>query len=288
MPRDHRAAQPYWVHPEPAPETATTETPCPGNCNRAWRAAENRKAEKGTEHTLRPRPGQPVWCPPCATGIRGALQDMPELAVRLHVEINAGASATALDEHLNVSGSRERALHEHEAAVFALEETAMFLADWEDTVRAGRGLPACAGSFDLRALAKTVESSSRFLRIHLAWLLAEHPESAPEGEEHQIAEGFGLELLALHRKAQALTKTGDVRPQACEGVFCPNCDLRALEWEVDPDTGAVTGYVRCRVCRPRFVMTSEQYYQWTKMEGHDARKRGLATPKVLAAAGLAR
>lgn len=291
MPRDHRNARPYWPHSQPEPESepaAATDTPCPGSCNRAWRAAEARKAEKGTEHTLKPRPGFPIWCPPCTTGIRGALGDMPELAVRLHIEIAAGTSATALDDDLNVSGSRERALHEHEATVFALEEIAGFVADWEDTVRTQRGLPPRTADYTRAKQAKAVETSSRFLQRHLAWLLDEHPDIAPPGEERLGGEGFGLDLLALHRKAQALTKTGDVRPEACDGVFCPNCDLRSLEWEVDDVTGAMTGYVRCRVCRPRFVMTSDEYYQWTKMEDHDARKRGLATRAVLVDAGLTR
>lgn len=290
MPRDYRAAQPrHWEHDNPAgPEVSTPQPACPGKCNAAWRAAENRKAEKGIEHTLQPRPGQPVWCPPCTTAIRGALQDMPELAVRLHIEIGTGATTAALEDDLNISGSRERALHEHQAPAFALEETAMFLADWENTVRSGLDLPGGAETLDLRALARTVETSSRFLQRHLTWLLAEHPESAPEGEERQASEGFGLELLVLHFKAQGLTKTGEVRPEWCDGVFCPNCDLRALEWEVDPDTGSATGDVRCRVCRPRFVMTRDEYYQWTKMEDHDARKRGLATREALAVAGLPR
>jgi hypothetical protein len=291
MPRDHRAARPYWVHsdPEPAPETTAPDaTPCVGRCNAAWRAAEQRKADRGTEHTLKPRAGYPIWCPPCATSIRGALGDMPELAVRLHVEISAGASATALDDDLNVTGSRERALHEHEAIVFTLEEAAGFLTDWEDTVRAQRDLPPRTSGHQQSKQAKAVETSSRFLQRHLAWLLDEHPDTAPEGDERLASEGFGLDLLAMHRKAQAMTKTGEVRPEPCEGVFCPSCDLRSLEWEVDPDTNAATGYVRCRVCRPRFVMTADEYHQWTKMEDHDARKRGLATPAVLAKAGLAR
>jgi hypothetical protein len=291
MPRDHRAARPHWADSnlEPAPEPpGAGDLPCVGRCNAAWRAAEQRKADKGTEHALKPRPGYPIWCPPCATSIRGALGDMPELAVRLHVEISVGTSATALNDDLNVTGSRERALHEHEAIVFALEEAAMFLADWESTVRAGRALTPSAGLPNLRTLAKDVETSSRFLQRHLTWLLDVHPDTAPEGEERLASEGFGLDLLALHRKAQAMTKTGEVRPEACDGVFCPNCDLRALEWEVDPDTGAATGDVRCRVCRPRFVMTPEEYYQWTRMEEHEARKRGLATRAVLADAGLTR
>lgn len=274
---------PYWPHsdpntPEPTPAAQHPSSgPCPGRCNSAWRAAEARRDGTGTPHTITPRAGHPVWCAPCTTGIRGAVGDMPELAVRLHLEIGAGTTTNGSDER--VSGSRERALHEHQAAAFALEETAGFLADWEDTVRADRNLsPRTRGD---RGHANTVAHSARFLLIHLAWLLTEHPEP-------DASEGFGRDLLALHRKAQAMTKTGEVRPERCEGVYCPNCDLYALEWEVDPDTGAATGDVRCRVCRPRFVMTPDEYRRWTRMLGHEAREQGYVTPQVLADAGLGR
>jgi len=277
MPRDHRAARPYWPHPapiQPAPEPAPAAPPCPGTCNNAWRAAEDRKERKATPHTLIPRPGQPVWCPPCATAIRGALSDLPELAVLLHMQI---LRATAADSEF-VSGSRERPLHENESYALAVEELAAFLGDWEDTVREQRELAALRHYTDNHFV--TIDNACRFLRAHLDWLLARHPD-------REASEGFGLELLALHRRAQGMTKSGEVRPERCDGVQCPNCDLRALEWEVDAD-GKGTGNVRCRVCRPKFVMTAEQYRQWTKMLDHDARAQGLATPQVLTYAGLPR
>lgn len=271
MPRDYRTAPRHQQDDTPANPDAP---PCPGTCNTAWRAAEDRKERRGTTHTLTPRPGQPVWCPPCVTAIRGALQDTPTLAVLLHMQI---LRATPAGSEF-VSGSRERPLHENETYALAIEELATFLGDWEDTVREQRHLPALRHYTDNHFV--TIDNACRFLPAHLTWLLAKHPE-------REASEGFGLELLALHRRTQGMTKSGDVRPERCDGVQCPNCDLRALEWEVDAN-GAATGDVRCRVCRPKFVLTRGEYEQWTRMLAHEARGHGLATPGVLASAGLPR
>jgi hypothetical protein len=272
MPRDYRAVTRHQQDDTPAPNPDAA--PCPGACNSAWRAAEDRKERRGATHTLTARAGQPVWCPPCVTAIRGALQDLPKLAVLLHMQI---LRATAAGSEF-VSGSRERPLYENEAYALAVEELATFLGDWEDTVREQRGLEALRHYTGNQFV--TIDNACRFLPGHLTWLLARHPD-------REMSEGFGLDLTALYRRAQGMTKSGDVRPEHCDGVLCPNCDLRALEWEVDVN-GMATGNVRCRVCRPKFVMTRGEYEQWTKMLAHEARDRGLATTDVLASAGLPR
>jgi hypothetical protein len=272
MPRDYRATRAEYQPDEAPPDPNATD--CPGACNAAYRAAERRKTERGTEHQLTARPGQPVWCPPCVTSVRGALADMPELTVLLHMQI---LRATAAEGEF-VSGSREQPLYPGDAYALAIEELAVFLGDWEDTVREQRNLEGMRHYTDRHPV--TIDNAARFLPAHLTWLLAQHPD-------REMSEGFGLDLLALHHKAQAMTKSQEVRPEHCDGVLCPNCDLRALEWEVDT-AGRATGDVRCRVCRPKFVMTAGEYEQWTKMLAHEARTRGLATPEVLSLAGLSR
>lgn len=271
-----RPARPYWVHSQPEPPTPPDEhDPCPGFCNAAWRAAENRRENTGTPHTLTPRPGDPVWCRPCTTAIRCALADLPDLAILLQLQVTC---ATREDTGEYVSGSRERPLYPGDTYALTIEEIAVFLADWEDTVRRDRNLAEVRRAGQRHGA--TITGACAFLPKHLEWLLAEHPE-------RDASEGFGLDLLALHRRAQAMTKSTEVRPQRCDGVKCPVCDLSALEWEVDT-AGRATGDVRCRVCRPRFVMTAGEYEQWTKMLDHDARTQGLVTPQVLADAGLTR
>lgn len=262
----YRPRSTNWPDPEQDQAPHYTDPICPGRCNSGYRFAEERYGTGG--HAYEPREGQPVWCPPCATRIRGALCDMPEIAVRLQLEIDSGTAASASDEEF-VAGSKERALHEHQAPAFTLEEIAGWLADWEDTVRQQCGLPDRQPQPTQH---KTVEASSWFLRHHLNWLLAE--------ADHEAAEGFGIEILALHCKAQFLTKSQDVTPDRCHGVACPYCDGLCLEREVD-ELGMATGYIRCRRCRPILRLSPEEYRRWTGMLAADARARGLAAYEKL-------
>lgn len=261
MPKDYRRATPDY---EPNPAPVQQQPPCPGKCNASWRAAEKRRADNGKEHPLQPRPGEPTWCPPCTTAIRGALQDMPALAVHLQLEADSGIKETPLGE--SVSGSHERALHEHQAAVFMIEELAGYLGDWEDTVRSARGLASQRNTDITHTL--TVDRSARFLRQHLTWLIAEHPAT-------DVREGFGLDTLAIHRRVQRLVHAEDVEPERCYGVACPYCDYKSLEHELD-EIGKPSGYIKCRKCRPILRMSPIEYHRWTKLLAHDVCARGLA------------
>lgn len=258
-----------------APPRNDTPALCPGRCNAGWRAAERRYYADGTDHTLEPWPGQPVWCPPCTTAIRAAIADMPELAVRLVLEVDSGVAA-ALSEY--VSGSKERRLHEHEAAAFALEDLATFIGDWDDYTRRDRNLPSTRNhTLDH---AHTVAASSRFLLIHLDWILTQHPgDHDVTGAD--VAEGFGIELLALYRRVQNLTSAQDVEPVRIAGVPCTNCDRMTLEHEVD-DAGKQTGYIRCRRCKPTVRLAPDEYHQWTRLIAAGDKARALATPERLA------
>lgn len=228
MPRDYRSARPYWTHSDPeAPDTPTvTEAPaCPGKCNAGYRAAEERVRLHGGEHDLEPEPGQPVWCPPCTTEIRGALTDWPDLAARLREEIGAGVKVR-LGEH--VSGSKNRPIHEHEAPSLLLDEMAEWLPEWAASIAKHRGLPERAGARRNADPVAQITDACGFLLIHLDWHLAERP-----ADERELAEGFGRELLAATRKARALTGTQEAEPVRVIGVPCPHCDRKALEHEIE-------------------------------------------------------
>lgn len=232
MPTDYRRAA---AQPNPEPDTAPPDgPPCPGTCNAAWRAAEKRRLERGTPNELTCRAGEPVWCPACATSIRGTLTDWPDLAALLTQEIESGVSA-GLSEY--VSGSKDRPIHDHEAPAFLLDEVAEYLAAWENTIRAGRQLPGRRwsaehgdGGRDLhRDPAGTIAATSVFLATHLDWVLRERPP----GEE-SVAEDYGQMLLQYHRRAQNLTGSGQPEPVRVAGVPCPNCDRNSLEYELEP------------------------------------------------------
>lgn len=305
-------------------DVPTTPSICPGRCNLGWRAAENRWLTKGIEHDLEPREGQPVWCPPCTTDIRAALADMPALAEALREEIESGIAAV-MGEY--VSGSKNRPVHDHEAASFLLDEFTEWISEWEATVRVQLELS------ERRPVADhctAVANAAGFLLPHLDWHLAGRCEPewdhlhADDYTGADIAHDFGSDLFRYHRRAQALTGNQDPEPVRVVGVECPSCGYKTLEHEVEPESGrkmqvaryrlgpdgqpligrdregpesrpvrltetltvpkqgVVTGYIRCRRCRPELRMAPDQLDQWMKILAAGKEVRQLATPELLA------
>lgn len=286
---------------------------CPGKCNAAWRAAERRYETTGVDHGLEARDGQPVWCPPCTTTIRGALADWPDLAARLVEEVESGVSA-AMAEY--VSGSKNRPVHDHEAASFLLDEFAEWAGQWEATIRCELHLAARKPAGDPRT---AIGNAAAFLLPHLDWHLHPAADRFNDLPAAEVIEEFGLDALRYHRRAQHLTGMQDPEPVRVVGVPCPICDWKALEHEVEteegrhrrvtrfrygpdgdvlthlrprpdkltvqtvaPMQGAVTGYIRCRKCKPTFRMSPDEYEKWTKLLAAGPQVRALATQGKLA------
>ena len=197
---------------------------------------------------LAPRAGDPVWCGPCARYLRGELDSLPYLAARLLLEMENATAAGA--EH--VSGSKERPIHARERYAFCIDDIAGFLTYWAEAVREDRGLaPSPAG----RPRGVAITADTRLLLIHFDWMICQHPEPAQSTE-------FGNDIRKLHRRATRLTHTHDVRPERCDGVACPKCDLLMLEHELDWQ-GRATGYIACAGCGD--LMTMAEYERWLKM-----------------------
>ena len=296
-----------------------TPPACPGRCNSAWRAAENRYYETGIDHEFESRNGQPVWCAPCTTAIRAAVAELPDLAQRLHAEIESGVSA-AMTEY--VSGSKNRPVHDHEAESFLLDEIAEWITSWEGSVRVQLGLNHRARRADPCA---AIQDSVELLLPHLDWhingrAMAEYDHlHMPDWTGTQVATEFGIDALRYHRRAKTLTGTQDAEPVRVVGVPCPICDHKALEHEVEaepgrrqqvtkflygadgevhtylrprpekiteratvPAQGATTGYIRCRKCRPTFRMAPDEYHAWTRLLAAGDEVRALATQEKLA------
>lgn len=317
MPRDYRATT--YSHDDTPP--ADPDAPdCPGKCNAAYRAAETRRETKGKEHDLTPRPGQPLWCRPCVTEMRGALTDWPDLAARLQDEIDSGPSA-ALTEY--VSGSKNRPIHEHEPESLLLDEFAEWIGSWEDSIRQQRHLPPRASSDLHRRPARVIDDACAFLPAHLDWHLGERDIADPDSAG--LVTDFGLELLGYHRQAKTLTGMRDPEPVRIDGVPCSQCGHNSLAWELEdspvrtqavrryvpgPDgqpvapyrplgpgrsdkvtetahvlaRGAVTGYVYCRRCKPVFRMPLDEYERYVRQWAADPRVRVAVTPQLLAEA----
>lgn len=248
----HHTAESY------RPTRTTSTSRCPGSCNIPFRRAEQHAAATGEPHDVQARAGEPVWCAPCTARVLSALRDMPELAVRLQLEVEHGTTASG--EH--VSGSRERPLHERQVPARLIEEICHTLGDWEDDVRDTRQLTHRKTG---RAQGPAITAATKFLRVHFDWLMAGHDPAATEA--------FGDEILSLFRRAQRVTRTDEPRPVACDGIPCRSCDMMALERELHTD-GSETGYIRCRYCPT--LLNEAEYEAWTKMVAAPHRKRAAA------------
>lgn len=216
---------------------------CPGSCNTQWRLAE----KQNKPHELTPKQGAPVWCPSCSQSIEAALRALPRDAALVVLEMEHGTPRRAE----RVSGSRERPLHPREGLAEIIDFIHEVLTGWESDVREKRSLtPPAQGR-----RGKRIEKASRFLIVHLEWILAKHePEAAME---------FGKEILAAHRRAQKATHNTEPKIQRCAGVRCPRCTWKALVWEMD-ENRCLTGFVVCENCKT--LLTEGEYREHVKKE----------------------
>jgi hypothetical protein len=308
MPRDYRRADTYTTV---APEEPTGP-PCPGTCNTAWRAAERHATDSGIPHSLQPHHGDPVWCTACHTRIRGALADLADLAQLLADEIVSGVSA-ALTEY--VSGSKTRPIHDHEAPSFLLDEIAEWLGAREDTIRRGRDL---AGRIDHRNPISAILASTSFLTTHLDWALVHGADTdtpdvlgaqilhyqrraqlltgAADPEpvridgvacplcdrcclEHELEQGTRRARLSTYLLDPAGRHVHYQGPHPLRDETWTN--RRVTTTAPTSLTGALTGYIACRRCKPVFRMAPVEYDRWTGMLARDACARGYAPVEKL-------
>jgi hypothetical protein len=204
---------------------------------------------------LAPRAGAPVWCGPCTHHLRGEVDAFPYLASSLQREAKNATSNGF--EH--VSGSKERPIHPSEKYTFFIETIDDVLAEWAGIVVEDRHLSAV---FPTRQ-GPRISATTALLLIHFDWLIAEHPNP-------DASEAFGLEIRRTYRKARKLTRSDEVRPEPCDGVTCPKCDLMMLERELDWQ-GRATGYIACANCGD--LMTAAEYERWVKMLAAPLRRR---------------
>ena len=116
--------------------------------------------------------------------------------------------------------------------------------DWIDVRDRGENLPV-----------PVVARLGNWLSMRLDWACMDHPAIDEYSDE------IGSLWYALRRT------TGDMppKPEPCGGVPCKRCDLRALYRENDG-----SGDVRCGSCR--HVITGEEYHQWTRLVGANAKE----------------
>lgn len=272
MPRiDHRASRPYRTPPDssiPAAPTVSTRPACPGRCNDAWRAAEQVRAQDSAPHDLVPIDGDPVWCTSCRNRLYYALLGMPYLTVLVQLEV---AHATRADAE-RVSGSGDAPLHDREAYTLLIDTVWSTLTAYEDQVRRERVFSARP---ERVRRGRALQDAAVFLTRQVDWFLTDRPDDDqgpdPETGRHTetSARGFADRIAVLERRLQRATHQDERRPERRPAIPCPECDLMALEYELDFEKKA-TGLTHCRACRTRH--TPERMTRWLSLLANHARR----------------
>lgn len=245
----HFPARPYWIHPGSSTPAPTSTIPCPGEHN-----DDARYAEGEDEPDL--VAGDPIWCASCTTAFRSALLYLPGLADALQVEIEEGTSVAPE----RVSGTRTRALHEHQAQALLIDEIHDLLTQLDDVVREWRNFTARRR--DVRHQ-PAIHRSAAFLHAHYEWILTKAPGTAdPQG----LVRTFNDRLRRLDRRAMRLTHQQDAKPEDCIGVPCKNdsCGMKNLVRAVEK-SGADRGEIVCEACGHK--LTLDEYRDWAKRWG---------------------
>lgn len=254
MPRvDHRASHPshpYWVHSDPnAPAPVAIHPPCLGACNDAWRAAEHQRLIRETPHALVAIQGSPVWCNACRNKIFYALLGLPYLTVLLALEVQHATRVASERASANVP------IHQREAYTLLMDSIWATLTEYEDQVREERQFSPRVAEGVRRG--PQMQTAAVFLSRQLDWFLQQRPDDDegpdPDTGAHTPTSARGLfdRIVSLEKRAQRMCRLDERRPEWRPEIPCPQCDLMALEYDLDHEKKA-TGLTRCRACRARY------------------------------------
>jgi hypothetical protein len=224
-----------------------TSEPCPGRENRRYREAWDAYRQAIQDYDpldpdqsrpkppdIRPRPGEPVWCPDCKTLIVQRLAELDDLAAMLDFVADGHHSAEALER---VTRSSEPASPSQ--AADDLNELHTMLYGWEMAYRDIQRWPSPPRRGEL---ASRETSCIAWLSHHLPGILAS-----------PVAKDFGTEVLQWHRSTAGQAKAG-VRtlkmPLRCPGR---GCGLLTLFWTEGGDR------VECQSPACGLILSREQY-----------------------------
>lgn len=259
----------YWPHsdPEPAsspvtkPEDPHADDPCPGPCNREFRAAELEHGDG--KHDVPMHPGRPVWCVDvthvennqvvvdhhgCTQNILRDLRAIPDLATNLAPgTLNTPRDIRADDRGMGSSGMV------HPPTNSPAWDTADELIRWalslEGHLRARLGHGPTS-----RQKWHTLNDAIRYLLAHPTALLA----------DPNTAEAIGKGIRG--RKRSLEQNTGHDRLIHRLPGTCMVCDRKGLQ---RADGGEL---VKCRHCGA--VWAWDSYERLSKAYADDVRRRG--------------
>lgn len=275
------------------------------SCARAGRcrSAETTINDDG-ETIVTPALTGDVFCRSDRNLIWRTLRELPELWVRLHLEL--AVKATAFGD--KVAGSRTPPVPPNLAADALMRDTLTVLASWDERVRAAARLTLTDTQLSRRRRhGYAMAEVTRLLLAHLDMLLAlpadamarSYPIDSRE-DIGRIPEGCygrsnrtggyadvavelsgadaGEDILRLHHRARAFL--GETRMTERLDVPCPGCDLLMLERRQGSSYAA-----ECRECGR--LLTLAEYQQWARLFAAHLIATGVAGPQHLTAAGMA-
>lgn len=200
----------------------SSEEACPGPCNRRYREARDAYRQALADYDpldsaqsrpdppeIRPWPGEPAWCGPCASRVRLYLAQLDDLIALRKAPADGHRQSDAAER---VSGSA--AAPTASQAGDDEDEAAAMLTGWEGAYRDIRGWPSPAPRGELASVETTC----------IAWLL-HHLDGILRSP---VAEDFGLEILRWHREFTGSAKAG-VRTLR-KPMRCPSCQYLTLMW----------------------------------------------------------
>ncbi|MEU6709972.1 hypothetical protein ABZ897_00720 [Nonomuraea sp. NPDC046802] len=235
----------YWVHS--APDDITDEGQ--RECSRGDRCSDPRIATESGRTVRLPALTYQAFCPTDRNAISKALNDLPELFVRVHQRLNK-STAVAGGPVVTVSKSApvplSLAADELKRLVLAT------LVSWEERVRTVARLKRLDTDTSRRRRDGVVFTQAwTLLASHLDALLALDAEPMMRDDELVDLSGAdaGLDLLYLtHRCRRFLTDTKQP-PRHLSGVYC-DCGYPEL-YETLDDDGQPAG-ASCRQCRAEY------------------------------------
>lgn len=264
----------YWIHSAPDDLTDGMR-----ECARAGRCSDPRIDTTGGKTTRLPALTPRAFCDSCRGAIARALDALPLLFVRVHMELG-GIRGEAGGPVVSVSKSAPVPLSL--AADELIRLILATLVSWEERVRTVARLSELDTATSRRRRDGAILTQAwTILSAHLDALLALEPEPMIRDGELVELDGAdaGLDVLYLAWRCEALltetTKSARHLPTPCGS--CGFCEL----YEVLAD-GQFVG-ARCRQCGADY--TAQTYKDLTDEQAEPVRKSGARRRTVLASAG---
>lgn len=247
----------YWVHSDP---TGGSIDEGQRECARGDRCSQPRLETVDGKTVRLPALTYQPFCPLDRNAVAKALNDLPELWVRVHQRLDKSFAGKQGGPVVAVSKTAPVPLSL--AADELLRLVLATLVSWEERVRTVARLSPLDTQLSRHRRDGVILSQAwTILAAHLDALLSLPPEPMARGDAFEELSGAdaGLELLDLAWRCRAFLTDTKPAPRHLAGVYC-DCGFPELYEQLDDD-GQPAG-AKCRQCRAEY--DPDQYADLTK------------------------